>query len=317
MKEARFLAWARSTPWALLPEVYDTMAAVLDRWARGEVASPAVLDQVRADASDRRGRRAAGASVGGGVAVLPLYGVISQRGNALDDISGPGSTSTQMFTKTLREAVADESVGSIVLDVDSPGGSVYGIEELADEVYRARSKKPVIAVANSLAASAALWVSSQASELYVTPSGELGSIGVIVAHSDWSQANDKAGVKVTYITAGKYKAEMNPNEPLSEDARDYEQSRVDDYFASFTRGVARGRNVSVATVRGESWGEGRVLGAKQAVAVKMADGIRTFDDVIGRARQLAKAPSAAPASSSALEVHRAAIARRLRIAERS
>ena len=130
--------------------------------------------------------------------------------------------------------------------LDSPGGSVYGVSELADEIMNARAQKPVIAIANSLAASAAYWIGCSASELYVTPGGEVGSIGVWQAHFDYSQALAAEGVTPTLISAGKYKVEGNPYAPLGEDALGFMQSRVDDYYAVFTKSVARGRGVPIA-----------------------------------------------------------------------
>ena len=93
----------------------------------------------------------------------------------------PSTNLTEAFGAAFDRAAADSSIGAIVLNIDSPGGSVYGVEELADKIYKARGTKPVYAVANSLAASAAYWIGSAASQLYVTPSGEVGSIGVLAA----------------------------------------------------------------------------------------------------------------------------------------
>jgi ClpP class serine protease len=120
------------------------------------------------------------------------------------------------------------------------------VSELADEIVSARAQKPVVAIANSLAASAAYWIGCSASEFYVTPGGEIGSIGVWQAHFDYSQAFVTKGVTVTLISAGKYKVEGNPYVPLDEKAQGFMQSRVDDYYASFTKAVARWRGVPIA-----------------------------------------------------------------------
>jgi signal peptide peptidase SppA len=210
----------------------------------------------------------------------------------VDDVSGPGSTSTQKFSSALRQALADESVGQILIDIDSPGGSVYGVAELADEIYRARSQKPVVALANSLAASAAYWVGSAASEFYVTPGGEVGSIGVWQAHFDYSEAFASEGVKPTLISAGKYKVEGNPYAPLDEEALGFMQSRVDDYYVAFTKAVAKGRGVSLSDVR-DGMGQGRVLGADMAVEQRMVDGVMTFDELLKKMSRAAKKNSGA------------------------
>jgi capsid assembly protease len=280
-----------TTPWALMPERLQAMTAVLTRWSSDEPPSEETLFQINADrvlrdtrkqfASDR-----AASNAGAGIAVLPLYGVVTQRGNMVDDISGPGSTSTQKFTNALRQVLADDTVGQILIDIDSPGGSVYGVSELAAEIVKARAQKPVVAVANSLAASAAYWIGCSASEFYVTPGGEVGSIGVWQAHFDYSKAFEEDGVKPTLISAGKFKVEGNPYVPLDPEAQAFMQSRVDDYYNAFIKAVAKGRGVSVADVQG-GMGEGRVLGADAALAAKMVDGIATFDDVLARMQKAA------------------------------
>jgi len=177
--------------------------------------------------------------------------------------------------------VADSSVKTVVLDMNTPGGVAAGIPETAGRIYRARGKKPIIAVANGMAASAGYWLGTAADKLYVTPSGEVGSVGVFSVHYDQSQAMAAEGVKPTIIKAGKYKAEMNPLEPLTDEARDYEQAVVDEIYAEFLSAVATQRGTSVAKVRSD-FGEGRTVSAKKAVAAGMADGVATLQQVIGR-----------------------------------
>lgn len=288
MKHQLLLAEFLATPWALMPERLNAMGAVIARWSQSGVAGDDVMQSVQADRVAREARRQASVGMSSdGIAILPFYGVVTQRGNMVEDVSGPGSVSTQQFAGALRQALADGSVRQILIDIDSPGGSVYGAAELADEIMSARSRKPVIAIANSLAASAAYWIGCAASELYVTPGGEVGSIGVWQAHFDYSQALAAEGVAPTLISAGKYKVEGNPYAPLDADAQGFMQSRVDDYYAAFTKGVARGRGVPIAQVR-DGMGQGRVLGADAALAQNMVDGIATFDDVVNKMRRNAK-----------------------------
>ena len=271
-----------TTPWALMPERLQAMAGVLTRWSAGEPPTDEAMFQIQSERVLRDTRKQmAAANAGSGIAVLPLYGVVTQRGNMVDDISGPGSTSTQQFTSALRQVLADDTVGQILIDIDSPGGSVYGVAELASEIVKARAQKPVVAVANSLAASAAYWIGCSASEFYVTPGGEVGSIGVWQAHFDYSKALEEEGVKTTLVSAGKFKVEGNPYVPLDPEAQAFMQSRVDDYYNAFIQAVAVGRGVSVDDVR-NGMGEGRVLGADAALAQRMVDGIASFDDVLAR-----------------------------------
>ena len=168
-----------------------------------------------------------------------------------------------------------------MFDVDSPGGSVAGITELASEIYNSRGKKPTTAVVNSMACSAAYWLASAAKEVVCTPSGQAGSIGVYMIHQDVSEAYAKEGVKNTIIKAGKYKTEGNPYEPLSDEARAALLSNVEDYYGMFVRGVAQNRGTTQAAVR-DGYGQGRSLLATDAVKQNLVDRVGTMDDVLGK-----------------------------------
>jgi signal peptide peptidase SppA len=222
----------------------------------------------------------------GDVAVIPILGTITQRGSWF-------GASTEGTANALRNALADGS-RAIVLEIDSPGGEVYGVDELATLIRASRGGKPIVAVANALAASAAYYIASQADELLVTPSGEVGSIGVYGGHEDWSGALDQMGIVVTLISAGEGKVDGNPFEALSDEARADMQASVDRYYGMFTTAVAKGRKVSVDTVR-SSW-KAKVYGAKEAVAIGMADSVGTIDDAIRRAGALAAERRALSAS---------------------
>ncbi len=282
MKRSLLLAQIMSTPWALMPETLNAMAGILRRWQGGDQVPAATLQHIEVDQSLRAARKAASTqAVSGQIAVLPLYGIITQRGNMVDALSGPGSCSTQQFAAALSDALNDPAVEQILIDIDSPGGSVYGVEELAVQILAARGQKPVVAVANSLAASAAYWIGSAASEFYCTPGGEVGSIGVWQAHEDISDALKYEGIDVTLISAGKFKVEGNPYEPLTAEATAFLQSRVDDYYNAFVAAVAQARAVPTDAVT-EGMGQGRVLGASAALTLDMIDGIMTFDQVISQ-----------------------------------
>ena len=298
MKHALLVAEFYSTLWALIPERLAAIEAVVLRLAAGIPASPDVMHQVSIDAEEMAARRdsAARTTKGGQIAVLPFYGVSTQRPPPAM-ASGSGLMSTQAFSGALRAALSDDSVGGILIDVDSPGGSVYGVQELSNEIYQARSQKPIVAIANSLAASAAYWIGSSASEFYITPGGEAGSIGVYATHQDASKMLENEGVKTSLISAGRYKVEGSPYGPLDDEARAHMQSRVDDYYAAFTRSVAKNRGVDVDAVR-NGMGEGRVYGAAQAKAAGMVDDVATFDQVLSRMAKSISAGRSAPKSAS-------------------
>jgi capsid assembly protease len=211
------------------------------------------------------------------VAVLPIYGVIMHRPTM--ELSSGGGFNIQEFRANLKSVLDNPNVSAVVLDIDSPGGTVDGVEELSKEIYQARHQKKIVAIANTLAASAAYYLASAASELYVSPSGEVGSIGVYMLHQDASAFYDQKGIKNTLIKAGKYKAEGNPWMPLGEESLAALQKNVDAHYDMFTRAVARNRGVSVDSVR-NGFGEGRTVIAKEAVKLGMADKVATLSEVL-------------------------------------
>lgn len=294
LKYQRIIQAALAEPWAILPSKLAVIQQLIAFRAEGGRLTPEEIGE-RLGAEEQRSRgetgdwrletgaaRAAngtGQAQGGAVAILPLLGTIIPRANLMSEMSG--GTSVQRFSNNLRQALRDPDVGSIVIDVDSPGGQVGGVPELADEIYQSRGEKRIVAVANTLAASAAYWIGSAADEMVVTPSGEVGSVGVVAMHEDWSKFLEEKGVKVTFIHAGEHKVEGNAYEPLDDEAKAFFQSRVDDYYGMFVESVARGRDVSPATVR-RDFGQGRVYGGREAVQLGMADRIETLDAVVDR-----------------------------------
>lgn len=215
------------------------------------------------------------------VAVLPLHGLLEHRTSLMGWLYG--GTSTQAFGRAFDAAVADSQVQSILLDVDSPGGSVFGMQELSDKIYAARGTKPIIAIANPQADSAAYYAATAADRLYVTPSGRVGSVGTMTTHLDLSGMYEKAGAKEYLIRAddSPHKGEWLESQPVSEEYLADLQSMVNEYQSAFTSAVARNRGVTPAEVRAK-FGKGRDVGAKAAVEAGMADRIATFEDVLAR-----------------------------------
>lgn len=285
--EATVLGWVRATPWAVTPTMLATILEIARRHASGEKLSAA---DIAARIGDRQ--RPTG-SIQGDIAVLPMYGVVVPRANLMSEVSG--ATSAEAFGRAFTAAMNDQRIGAVVIDTDSPGGSVAGVDELSRLIYDARGTKPIVAVANHLMASAAYWIGTAADELVMTPSAEVGSVGVFAAHEDVSAAQEKAGVRVTLVSAGEFKTQGNPYEPLTEEALATIQARVDDYYGMFVKAVARNRGVSVAAVR-EDYGKGLAFGAAQALAAGMVDRIETLDQTLVR---LAKGQKGRTMSASA------------------
>jgi len=262
--------------WAIeLPTLVTIVDVVAYRAAGHRLSAEEIQARVGAGPASR------GVVQEGPVAVLPLYGVIVPRANVMSDVSG--GTSAQVFLSDLRGLLADDSVRAIVIDVNSPGGSTAMMPEVAAAMRAARGNgKPIVASVNHRAGSGAYWLASQADEVVVTPSGEVGSIGVYAAHEDISQLQERAGIRTTLISSTPAKTELTPFGPLSEEARRALQERVDEAARMFVSDVAKGRGVGVDTVN-EDFGRGRMVSARAALAAGMVDRIDTLDSTVARA----------------------------------
>ena len=274
MKYSRVLAAVGSEPWAIYGPKMQEILDVLSFRASGGVFS---ADEIRAriggggaPALERRT---------GSVAVLPLRGVIAGRIGSMEESSG--GVSCEAVGRMSQTAMADPSIGAVVFDIDSPGGMTAGLRELSDLIYGARGQKPIIAHGNALVASAAYWVACNCDELVSAPSGRWGSVGVFAVHQEISKMLEDSGIATSVISAGKYKTELLPYAPLSDEARAFMQARVDADYALFVETIARGRGVSAAAVR-DGFGEGRVLDAEQSLSSGMIDRIETLDGTIAR-----------------------------------
>lgn len=275
MKYAHILRYVAETPWAILPAKMDEILAVLARRAAGDELT---AEEIAARLGDAP--RAPAPRTAGSVAVIPIHGTIAHRMGSMDESSG--GISAERIGRLMSQALADESVGSIVLDVNSPGGTVAGMPELAAQLLAARGQKPIVAVANALMASAAYWIAAAAAdEIVASPSALVGSIGVYLVRQDLSKALAQQGIAVDIIKAGTYKADDLPFTPLTDEGRAHLQGLVDAMYDSFVSAVAQGRGVTPAAVR-EGYGEGRALLAKDAKTAGLVDRVETLEATITR-----------------------------------
>lgn len=212
---------------------------------------------------------------GGDLAVIPVYDTLVQRAGGARPISGV--TTYEQIRAALRAALADPNVQAIVFDIDSPGGESAGLFDLVDEIRAARKTKPIYAVANEEAYSAAYAIASAAERIYTPRTGGLGSIGVIAVHVDESAAEEQAGLKYTTIFAGARKNDFSPHEPLSADARAIAQTHVDEVYGIFATTVARNRNMPVQKVRDSEAG---IYRGKSAVEAGLADEVASWDEAM-------------------------------------
>jgi signal peptide peptidase SppA len=266
---------ALNTPWAILPAKLDEIMSLLDMRAQGiRLSGREIRDRIGNAAAPNLREE----SEGGQIAVLNLFGTVFHRADAFTEFSG--GTSAIRLGAAFDAALADDAVDSIVINVDSPGGAVPGVQEVADKIFNARGVKPIKAVVNPQAASAAYWIASQAEELIAIPSAvSIGSIGVLSVHTDRSGANEKNGIRRTYVTTVPKKAQYNPDEPLADDDREELQAQNQLIHQTFVEAVGRGRGIDAADVD-HRFGAGRTYLASEALARGMIDRIATLDDVL-------------------------------------
>lgn len=215
-----------------------------------------------------------------GIAVIPVHGTLVKRALGMEAASG--LTSYGEIAAMLDSALADPLASGILLDIDSPGGEASGSFELARRVREVAAVKPVWAVANDAAYSAAYAIAASAQRLFVTETGGVGSIGVIALHVDQSVKDANDGYRFTAITAGAHKNDYSPHEPLSDSAKTELQSEVDRLYAIFTEHVAAMRGLKLDAVR--STEAGLYFGGN-AVAQGLADGVQSLDATLNQFHQ--------------------------------
>lgn len=220
---------------------------------------------------------------GGAIAVIPLHNALVQRAGRLDMASSGEMESYARFGANFAAALESPKVSGIVLDVDSPGGEVAGLFELAEGMLKARGTKPVFAVANELSASAAYAITATADRIYAPATAMVGSIGVVLAHVNQAKMDEKLGLEWTFIQAGKEKTDGNPHEPLSDEARARAQKRVNAVGEMFLGFVsrARGEKLEVKMVK-----EAQVLRGQEALDAGLVDQIGGMGPAISDMRAL-------------------------------
>lgn len=266
---------ALNAPWAITPEFLQQMHGIYGSWLRGEAKTAAELSAALGRDVDNQHRDY---EVDQGVAIIPVHGVMAKRMNMFQAISG--GSSTQLLMRDLQQALDDSSVHSILLDFDTPGGAVDGLPQFADAIRAAAQQKTVVSLASGLMASAGVWAGTASGEVYAADvATQIGSIGVVATHVDYSGREKQMGVKTTEIYAGKYKRIDTAYEPLSEEGRATIQAQVDYLYGLFVDAVASHRNTSVQNVLA-NMADARMFVGQQAVDAGLVDGIKTREEII-------------------------------------
>lgn len=272
-----------NTPLLLHPQKLDAIIAGLGGRLLGvdglqidaaaltaRAALPAEMFTTRRDERADRGYR-----VVDGVAVISAMGGLVHRTKLAADSSlliGYNDLAADM-----EDALAKADVHAIALVMDSPGGEVSGAFELAERIYAARGRKPIVAVADGMAASAAYLAASAADEVVLSATSYVGSIGVVMRHVDFSRALANDGITVSHIFAGEHKIDGNPYQPLPDAVRAALQADIEGLYQMFVQTVAKHRGMDEQAVRDTRAG---VYRGVAAVAARLADRIGTVDAVV-------------------------------------
>ena len=216
----------------------------------------------------------------GDIGVLPVEGVIMPKTTFWTRFMG--AATLDVMTRDFTALVNDDSVKAIVLDIDSPGGVAFGVEQFANIVYEAREVKPIYSITSTMMASAAMWIGAAAEEVFIT--GEVvmtGSIGTVISHIDISELEKMLGVKTTEISAGKFKRIASNFKPLSEEGRAELQSQVNHVNDAFVSAIAKFRGVEVEIVVSDM-ADGKTLIGSKGIEAGLIDGILSAEDLVKR-----------------------------------
>lgn len=195
-----------------------------------------------------------------------------QNGVAVINIESPiyrksswwlGGITHKEIKAEIQKALDNEEVKAIFYNIYSPGGSVAGTQELAAFIKEASSKKPSCAFVDGMCCSAAYWLASATGKIYATESAELGSIGVVLLHRDYSKMYEDWGIKYTYITAGSKKSVGASEIPLSEEDKEYLQNQVNGIYDVFLENISQ--NMGLDLNKKTEWADGRVFLGKDTV----------------------------------------------------
>jgi signal peptide peptidase SppA len=243
----------------------------------GQIAEPLALFGEDDDMDTRPSRSY---QVANGIAVLPVSGTLVSKTRALQPYSG--MTGYNGIIARLQQAISDPGVDGILLDMDTPGGMVSGAFDCADIIARMRDIKPIWALANDMNCSAGQLIACSASRRLVTQTARTGSIGVMMAHSNYGAALKTNGVEVTLIYSGDHKVDGNPYEKLPEDVRADFQARIDATRQMFAEKVSAYTGMSVQDVLNT---EAAVFSGQESVDNGLADELVNNTDALGVMRE--------------------------------
>ena len=294
MSESLLLDFALKSGWMMERGYLQKTFAVLTRHASGKKLT---AEEIKAAIGDKGTQPQLYTVSPEGVATIAVYGVICKRASWIQNISGPSGNACDSLRTMIGEAMKDEKVKSIVLDVDSPGGTVDGVADLTDYIYSLRGQKPITAFANGQMCSAAYFIASACDKIVASQDAEVGSIGVYCILADYSEALKEMGIKEEMIKSGKFKGASHPDFPISDEARKLTQSAVDAHYANFVQAVARNRGMKFEDALKVA--DGRYHVGAKAKEMGLVDAIGTFQSVGGTTSSASTAKASTSSTPSA------------------
>ena len=275
MKLINKIAALRNKPMLISPEACQQFFSTIERLQAGKVDKNANLMEFLFGIEEKQNP-----ATQDGVVVIPVMGVLTNRswwGDNYMDIAAQ-----------LNMAVSDSSVRHIVLDIDSNGGEVDGAFDLGEAIYNARGEKPITAIVADNANSAAYLIASAANEVVLGKTGEVGSVGVVATHVDYSGFLKKEGIVYTHVFAGEHKVDASSIKPLSDDAKERIQDEVNTLYAMFTEAVARYRGLSVDAVVAT---QASIYMGQKAIDIGFADTLASYEETMSKITQSLTKPA--------------------------
>lgn len=263
------------SPWAIIPDRLNQICDILNTHLRGPKLNLKDME-AKIMASDAKSFENVTKNQ---TVIIPIAGPIMKNPDIFDRVM-IGAVSSSRIKDDFLASVNDPGVAKIIFYIDSPGGTVDGTQELAQTIFENRGKKPVLTFTDGMIASAAYWIASATDKIYISGNTvNIGSIGVIASHTDYSKMDEKYGIKTTEIVAGKFKNIASPNAPLSDEGKAWFQDRVDYLYSVFVGDVARNRGVKVETVLSKM-ADAQIFIGQQAIQAGLVDGVSTIDALI-------------------------------------
>lgn len=218
--------------------------------------------------------------IDGAVAVMQIEGVLTPKSNFFSFLFG-GAT-LDVLTRDFKALIENDGIKAIVLDIDSPGGNVFGIQEFANLVFESRSVKPIISITSSMMASAAMWIGAAAEDVFITGETTVtGSLAAATSHVDVSGLEQKIGLKTTEVSSGNKKRIDSSFAPLTEAGREELQKRVNHIGNVIASDIARFRDMDIEKVT-KDMAEGQLFIGSMGIEAGLIDEIINPEELIDR-----------------------------------